>query len=349
VTHARLLQRYGILLAWVAVIALFGVLVGELFLRASNWQIIFGSQAVLVVVTLGLLLPLTAGEYDLSVAATLTFSSMLVAVLNVDHGVPIGLAVLLALIGGALVGLFNAFAIVVIGIESIIATLGTATVLQGLILWMSNQQTITGVSPTLTDVLYRTEIFGIPLAFYCALCLTIGMWYFLQYTPAGQRLLYVGRGRNVALLSGLRVNRIRTWSLVGAGVISALAGVILLSNTGSADTDSGLTFFLPAFAAAFLGSTSVTPGRFNAWGTFFAVYFLATGVSGLQLLGTQSFVQQLFYGSALLIAVSVSRIEARYRMSKAELPTDGGETEGRGLEGATPARVGIDTSQGSGE
>ena len=92
---------------------------------------------------------------------------------------------------------------------------------------------------------------------------------------------------------------------------AGIAGVLYSGTTGSADPNSGLSFLLPAFAAAFLGATGITPGRYNVWGAVIAVYFLATGITGLQLLGAPSFVQQLFYGGALVIAVAAAQILRR--------------------------------------
>jgi len=134
------------------------------------------------------------------------------------------------------------------------------------------------------------------------------VWYVLGFTATGRRLLFTGRGRRVARLAGIRVGRARWGAFVASGTISAIAGVLYTGTNGGADPSSGASFLLPAYAAAFLGATSVEPGRFNAWGTLVAVYFLASGVTGLQLLGVASFVQQLFYGGALILAVAISRM-----------------------------------------
>ncbi len=100
----------------------------------------------------------------------------------------------------------------------------------------------------------------------------------------------------------------RAASLIASGLIAAFAGVLYTGMRGSADPSSGLTFLLPAFAAAFLGSTAIFPGRFNAWGAFVAVYFLSTGILGLNFLGADSFVQNLFYGGGLVVAVAISQL-----------------------------------------
>jgi ribose transport system permease protein len=293
------------------VIVVFGILRPDTFLTTSNFSTIFGSQAILVVLTLALLPPLTAGDYDLSVAATLTLSSMTLAILNVNHGWSIGAAIAAALAVGLLIGIINGALVVLLGIDSLIVTLGTSTFIAGVVLWISNSLTISGVSQSLIDVVVVNRFLGVPLAFYYGIAVGLVMFYVFEYMPIGRRLLFVGRGRSVARLSGIRVVRLRWGAFMASGVISAFAGVLYAGTLGSADPTSGLSFLLPAFAAAFLGATTIMPGRFNPLGSIAAVYFLVTGITGLQLLGVQTFVQQLFYGGALVLAVALSQLARR--------------------------------------
>lgn len=312
-------ERYALLVVWAVVIVAFGLLRPDTFLTTANFSTIFGSQAILVVLALALLPPLTAGDYDLSVAATLTLSSMTLAILNVNHGWHIVAAIAAALGVGLLVGLVNGAIVVALGVDSLIVTLGTSTFIAGVVLWISDSQTVSGVSQELIDLVVVNRLLGIPLAFYYGIALGLVMFYVFEYMPVGRRLLFAGRGRTVARLSGIRVARLRFVAFAVSGVISAFAGVLYVGTLGSADPTSGLSFLLPAFAAAFLGATTIQPGRFNPIGTIAAVYFLVTGITGLQLLGVQTFVQQLFYGGALVIAVALSQL-ARRRSSAASAP-----------------------------
>jgi ribose transport system permease protein len=308
---AGLSQRLALPFAWVAVIVVFGALRPDTFLSGENFASIFGTNAVLLVLTLGLLVPLTAGDYDLSIAATLSLSTMVIAILNVDHDWSIGWAILAALAAGAAVGFVNGAFVVLFRVDPFIVTLGSATFVSGIVLWISHSQTFSGISGGLVDHVIVKRFLNVPLSFYYGLALCVLLWYALEFTPVGRRLLFVGQSRNVARLSGLRVGRIRWGALVVSGMISALAGVLYAGTTGGADPTSGGTFLLPAFAAAFLGATAILPGRFNPWGSLIAVYFLVSGITGLQLLGVQSFVQQLFYGGALVLAVALSQLARR--------------------------------------
>ena len=304
----RFAEAYALVAALLALGAVFGVLRPQAFLSWANISTMLGSQAVLVVLTMALIVPLTAGDFDLSVASVLTLSAMLVAVLNAQAGVNIYLAMALALVAGAVIGLVNAWFILYFRIPSLIVTLGTGTFINGIVLWISGSMTISGLDDVLVNWVVVRRILGIPLAFYYALGLCAFLWYFFEYTNAGRRLLFVGRGREVARLSGIRVDRVRLLSLVASSVMAAAAGILYAGTIGAADPLSGQTFLLPGFAAAFLGATSISPGRFNPWGSFIAVYFLVIGITGLTILGIQTFVQNLFYGGGLVVAVALSQL-----------------------------------------
>jgi ribose transport system permease protein len=301
-------ERYALLGAWLVVVVCFSIALPNTFFTVGNLQNVLGSQAVLLVLALGLLFPLTAGEFDLSAASTLSVSSMTVAVLNAKMGVPIVPAIVAALVVGIVIGLLNGVFVVVFKIDSFIVTLGSATVLLGIVQWMSNSSSVTGVDSALVQATVGFRgILGMPMQFFYGLIATAVILIILTCTPIGRRLLFVGRGRQVAELSGLNVGRLRIGAFTASGLIASIAGIIYAGSLGGADPSSGQSFLLPAFAACYLGATAIVPGRFNAVGTFIAVFFLFSGVVGLQMLGAQSYVQQLFYGGALIVAVALSQ------------------------------------------
>ncbi|MEO9176832.1 MAG: ABC transporter permease [Gaiellales bacterium] len=307
-----LLERYGILLVWAVVVLLFSLKKPSTFPTVINFQTIFGTQAVLLVLTLGLLVALTAGEFDLSIGATMGFGAIFVAWLNVVHHWPIGFAIIATLAFGIFFGAVNAFLVVKIGVPSLVATLGTGTLLGGVGFGISDSVTIGGISPTLVNGVSR-QFFGLPVAFYLGVALVVLVWYVFEYTPIGRYLLFVGEGREVARLAGIRVDSIRAGSLIACALVATFAGLLQAGTVGAADPGGGTPFLLPAFAGAFLGQTAIRTGRFNAWGTFVAVYFLATGITGLELLGYTGWVQDVFYGGSLVVAVALGRLAAQRR------------------------------------
>ena len=301
-------ERLALLLAWAVVIIVFGAVRPNTFLTWGNFSAILGSQAVLVVVALGLTLSLTAGDYDLSIASVLSLAGTVLAVLNARNGVPIGWAIVAALAAGAAVGFINGFFVIFFRINSMIVTLGIGTFVHGVTLWLGDQETISGISSGLVEAVIVRRLFGVPLSFYYAFALCVLIWYVFSYTVLGRRLLFVGRGREIARLNGIRVDRLRWGCFIVSGLMGAIAGILYVGTVAAADPNSGLSFLLPAFAAAFLGATSINPGRFNPWGTMISVYFLVTGITGLSILGVSTFIQDLFYGGALVVSVTLSQI-----------------------------------------
>lgn len=302
----RFAERLALPVVWAAIIILFGALKPESFLTTGNFSAMFSSQTSLLVLALALMIPLTAGDYDLSVASIAGLSSMVVAVLNVNHHWSIWAAVIAAMVVSLLIGAVNALVSIAIGVDTLIVTLGMGTLLEGVVSWLGGSTTVSGISNGLVKVVVANRFLGLPLEFWYGILACAVLWFFLEFTPVGRRLLIVGRGREVARLSGMRVKAIRGGALICSAGMGGLAGILLAGTTGAADPTSAPLLLLPAFAAAFLGATTISPGRFNAWGCLVAVLFLVTGITGLQQLGAQTYVQNLFYGAALIVAVVLS-------------------------------------------
>jgi ribose transport system permease protein len=308
-------ERYGLILAWIAVIVVFSVLRPDTFATTSTVRLILSTQTVILLATLGLMLSLAVAEYDLSIGAIVGFGGTLLAVLNGVQGWQTWAAVVVTLVVCMLFGVLNAVLSVYVGVQSIIVTLGTGTLLAGLTLAVADSKVVTGLSPELVTAMTKPLLFSIPAPFYAGLLLTAALWFLLQHTPLGRRMVFVSENREVARLAGLRVKRIRAGALVLTATLGGLAGIVLAGTNGAANPQVGSSYLLPAFAAAFLGSTALIPGRFNAWGSFVAVYFLVTGITGLQYLGYAGWPEQVFYGSSLVIAVTLSHLAGRRRLS----------------------------------
>lgn len=312
--RGKILESAMLPIAFIAVVVGFGLHSPDQFLTVSNFSNIFGSQAVLFVLTMALLMPLTNGDLDLSVGALSGLVSMIIAVLNVNDHMAIVPCILIGLGVGLACGLINGLIIVRFDVNPFIITLATGTVFGGVQEWLSKEQTIVGVSTQLSNWTFGKEVLGIPIEFYYGLVIMLIMFFVLTFTPFGQRALFVGQSREVARLSGFKVGSMRLWGFVIAGFVAGISGVLFVGTTGSASAGTGANLLLPAYAAAFLGLTTIQPGRFNAIGSGISVYFLATGVAGLELLGAQDYVQSLFYGVVLVIAVVLSRLVNRRRV-----------------------------------
>lgn len=306
--YARAFERVALLLVWVILIAIFTVVLPGSFFNWGNFSIMFASYAPAALLALAIIVPLTAGDYDLSVGATLTLSASMIGVLNVWQHLPMPLVLVIVLGTGLVVGLVHALFIIYFRVPSLVVTLGTTSVMSGIVQWITNSQTIGGIDDSLINAVVGIRFLGIPIAFYYALAAAVVMWYIFDYTPLGRRLLFVGRGREVARLNGIAVDRVRLGALIMSAVLASAAGILYAGLLGSADPYSGLNYLLPAFAAAFLGATTIQPGRFNPWGAIVAVYFLGTGITGLSMMGIPLWVTNVFNGSALVLAVTISQL-----------------------------------------
>jgi ribose transport system permease protein len=298
-------SRYGIVAVWAVEIVAFTVLAPDTFATTANITSLLSSQAVLLLLALALVPTLVTAEIDLSIAGTMTVAATVTAQLNAVEAVNVWLAVAAGLATAVAVGLVNALLAVRIGVESIIVTLGMGTLLVGVSVWASDSLTISGVSPDLGNLL-NTQLLRVNTAFYLAVAVGVVMWFVYSHTVFGRGAVFIGKNAEVARLSGLPVARIKTLSFVATSFLAGAAGIVVVGIAGGLQPTSLQTLLLPAFAAAFLGSAIVRPGTSNPIG----VLFLATGISGLVLVGLEPWIRDVFYGAAVVVAVTVSRLTA---------------------------------------
>ncbi|HXJ27519.1 MAG TPA: ABC transporter permease [Streptosporangiaceae bacterium] len=303
------LQRYAILIVFAIMVAVFGADLPSTFLSIENLSNILGSQAPLFILVMAVLLPTVVGDFvDLSLGSSLGLSAMTLAVLNVQHHTPVLVACLAGIGAAMIVGLINVFFVVFFDSDPFIVTLGTMTVVQGVIYIVSGSNSVGIVSTNLSNWIFTNEFLSIPLEFYYGLAIFLVVWYVLSFTPTGQKALVIGQSREVARLSGIRVNRQRSWAYIIGAAIAGVAGIAYAGTNGTVDPTAGSSLILPAYAAVFLGATAIKPGRINPLGALIAVYFLAAGTAGLELLGAQTYFQQIFYGVALVASITIPKV-----------------------------------------
>jgi ribose transport system permease protein len=344
IARALSFRNISALYIFLVMFVVFSLWVPDTFLKWDTWKALIDSQAVTAILAVGLVIALSAGAFDLAIGTELGFGAIFVAWLLMKHGIPVVPAIALTLLAGALVGLVNGLLIVKVRIDSFIATLGMSSILLALIAWVSNSQQILGL-PESFQKIGITEIFGLTLPVYLMLAVGLVVFYVLERTPTGRRVYATGGNIEAARLAGVRVSLVIAGSLIACGVIAAFAGLLVSSNLATGDPTIGPAYLLPAFSAAFLGSTQFRGGRFNVWGTIVAVYVLATGVKGLQLAGAPIWIPDLFNGAALLLAVGLARYETtagRAAAVRRLLRLDRGSG---GQPAASAARIGDDGVQ----
>lgn len=316
---ARLVPKYALVGAWAVVAAFYAIIEPSKFITHGTFDTIFGSQQPLVFLSLALVVTFVVGEFDLSVAFNLGLAATIVPVLSVVDHMNVVVASLVALVVSVVAGVVNGFVIVKLGVNAIVATLGMGTFLLGLAEEISHLETVSGISSAFSQIANH-PVAGLPVSFFEGLFIAIVIAYVLGFTRTGRNMLFVGANAEVARLAGIRVQRIRFGSYVASGLLCGLGGVILAASLGGFTSGSSAQYLLPAFAGTFLGTAVVQPGRFNPIGSLIGIYFLVTGVVGLELLGYTGWVVNVFYGAALVIAVAVSTMVGRQALGSAGHP-----------------------------
>ena len=291
---------------FVAMFIVFSIWIPEKFLQVGVWRSLLDAEALTGLAAIAALIPLVAGSLNLAIGAQVGFTAILSAWLLSRAGLPIALQLPLVVVVGALIGLVTALVITRLRVEPIIATLGVSSILLAGMAWLSGSQQILDLGPDYREIATR-QVGGVTLPVYILLAVALVTWYVLERTPVGRRMYAAGYNPDGARLAGVRVERLQVGTLMAGGAIAALAGALLTSRINAGDPTVGPSFLLPALTAVFLGSTQFRGGRFNVWGTIVAMYVLAVGIKGLQLGGSPRWVNDLFYGVALLLAVALAQ------------------------------------------
>ncbi len=325
---SRVAEQFGLPMLMVVMILVFALnpVTGPVFSSTANINNILAGQTVTALVALAMIVPLAANYFDLSVGAVAGVANIVVAAAMSHYGLPMWLAVACGPIAGALLGCVNAFLVATWRLNSFVVTLGTYTALLGLIDWYTKGQLISQGIPREFGQWSSESWLGIPRPFYILIVIGVLLWYVLTQLPYGRRLEAIGLNEKAANLVGINTTRSVWISYVIAGLLAGIAGALQTSRGGVGDPTIGTAFLLPALAAVCLGATTIRPGRYNVWGTIIGVFFVAISVSGLTLLGADIWVQPVFNGVMLVIAVALSTFIKRRREAAASKFAEGAIT-----------------------
>lgn len=302
----RLLPVYGLVILTVVLIFLFSILLPNTFPTLLNLRSIISDKAIIMLLSLGVMIPMSAGRIDLTVGYGIVLWHILAISLQTMYGFSWPMAVVTVLLLGAIMGLLNGLLVEVAKIDSFIATLGTGTVLYAIALWHSGGRQVVGSLDPAFYSLSSKMIFGLPITGYYVVVIALLMWVIYEYLPIGRYLYAIGASPKAAALNGIPVRKFVMASFVASGLITALAGVLLAAKLRIGQASVGLEFLLPALVGAFLGSTTIKPGRVNVWGTMIGVIILAVGISGIQQFGGSFWVEPMFNGVTLIVAIGIA-------------------------------------------
>jgi ribose transport system permease protein len=307
--------HYGLVVLLVAVVMFFRLYgpTGAVYFSHANLVALVGNQAVVSIVALAALIPLTAGYIDLSAGAITGVASITSAAVMSRYHAPVLVAILLGIVAGTLLGSVNGILIARFEFSSIVTTLGTSTALSGVMLWYTGGSTIGSNLPQGLLNFGSLNWLGIPRVAYVMVPVIVICWFLLENTPFGRYLQATASNPRSARLVGLNVKRNVLTAFVFAGFLAGVAGVLLTARSGAADSTTGPSYLFPALAAVFLGATTIHPGRPNVWGTVVGIFFVAFAVSGLSLMGASAWAPSLFNGLILVVAAGLAIVFARRR------------------------------------
>lgn len=324
----RLAPVYGLPILTVLLIVFFALLLPRTFPTYLNFRSILADKAIIALLSLAATVPMMAGRIDLNVGFGIVMWHILAIGLQVSYGVPWPLAILIVLVCAAFVGLFNGLLVEVAQIDSFIATLGTGTVLYALALWFTDGRQLVGTLSPGFIALNTTVVLGIPIPALYVLAIALVLWVISERLPLGRHVYAIGANEKAAALNGIPVRYYIVGVFVASALIAGFAGCILAAKLRIGQANVGLDYLLPALVGAFLGSTTIKPGRVNVWGTMFGVAVLAVGISGIQQLGGAFFVEPLFNGTTLVVAIALAGFAQRRRAEAKPAPDAGGSAGG---------------------
>ncbi|KGA24513.1 ABC transporter permease [Pectobacterium brasiliense] len=311
------LYKWGMLITVVALIALFG-LASENFLDPYNIINILRSIAIVTVIAIGVSISLSVGGFDLSVGSTASLANALVISLFVWHGFGTTGAIVLTLLLCTLVGLFNAFLIVVLKIPDMLATLASLFVIQGVAMTYSYGGSITqnmvlpsgemaeGVIPEFFATLGQ-----VPVIVVIMLVVTVLVQLYLSLTKHGRRMYAIGGNPEAARLAGIRTARYRVQAYVFSSLLAALGGILLASRIGSSQVNAGGGYLMDAVAAAYIGFSLAGSGKPNALGTLLGAVILGVLQNGLVMLSVPYYAMDIIKGLVLALALAMTYIQKR--------------------------------------
>jgi ribose transport system permease protein len=311
----ELVERSGIPLLLLALIVFFSLSseTGEAFRSSANLQNIFANQSVTGLIALGMVIPLVAGYFDLSVPAIAGLANVTVAAVAGTHHQSLLIGLLAGLGVAVLAGAINGLLIAVVRLNPFVYTLGVYILIGGLLQFYTKGQTIGSDLPASFGAWGSEKFLGIARPFWLLMVVALLTWYLCTQTPFGRKLQAIGSNETAARLAGFRVDRAVFITFVLSGLLGGIAGALLTSRSGAADPTTGTSFLFPAIAAVFLGQTAIRPGRYNVWGTMLGVFLVAVAVNGFTLMGAEAWVTQVFNGAALVGAIAFSTLMARNR------------------------------------
>lgn len=305
-------ENYGLVIIFVIMMIGFTIAKPS-FLTLGNLSRVFVSNIVITCVSIGTFFVLAIDEFDMSIGYMIGMILVFGAWLS-GKGIPVVLVLLAMFAMGVCAGLINAVLVVILKMNSAIATLGIGIFYYGVNLIMSNGEILAkDISPVLVDNiqgrLFNSAAPTNPVYFVFVIGIVLAI--IMAITTFGKHVYAVGGNPRAAHLSGISVKKTKIAAFVILGLCIALAAVILLGQAKAANPARGQEYLMPAYAMTFLSLTVFKPGHYNLPGVLLANVVVSIGLNGLSLLGTPYWFESVFYGIILIVSVLLTKSDAR--------------------------------------
>lgn len=296
-------HRYATLVVLAVMVIGFGLFVDRFF-TAQNMLNILQQISMLTIVGLGLTFGFAARQIDLSVGYAAGVGGMAVPLMLVA-GWPMGWVLLIGLAIGLAIGLFNAVCVTYIGVHSLITTLASGQMLLGINFLLSDGRAVYGGMPDLYLFLGQGDILGVPTVAIIMLIFVALAWFIMEKSFLGRYFYALGGNTRAAELAGIAERKYKSIALILSSVFATTAGILLAARLGSGQPNAGEAYLLDGLATVFIGMTLFRPGIATVLGTFVGALFIGVMNNGLNLIGMDTFIQDIFKGAIIIAAVSV--------------------------------------------
>ena len=308
-----LIQEYGIFIAFLILVVVLAAS-NQFFLTPGNISNILLQTSINGVLAIGMTFVILTRGIDLSVGSVVALAGMVSAsfvTASASATVPGGpYPMVVALVVGILVGIASGSVVGVIvsrfAVPAFVATLGMLSAARGLTLIYGGGRPVPSLTPAFRWI-GTGNLFGIPLPVVALLIVFGASWFVLTRTRFGRYIYAVGGNPHAAKTSGINVVRIRFLVYVISGALSGLAGMLLSARTGSALPQAGIAYELDAIAAVVIGGTSLSGGIGRVTGTLIGALIIGVMNNGLDLLGIESYYQQILKGALIVGAVMLDQ------------------------------------------
>ena len=299
--------KYGILFVFVIVCVLLAITAPN-FVKPANLLNVFKQVSLVGIMATGMTFVIIAADIDLSVGSVAALAGVLTAGFEVNMGVPLVFAIIIALAVCIGIGASMGIIITKTKVHAFVVSLGMMTIVRGICFLLTDGYPISGVSETFKEI-GGGNVGGIPnLVFFLAAAIIIG-YIVLTKTPFGRNVYAVGGNLTATRLAGINVDKVRITNFMISSFCAATAGILLASRVSSGQPVASEGAELDAIAAVVIGGTSMYGGRGSMLGTLIGALFLGVIQNGLNLLQVSPYYQQIFTGALIIIAVIIDSIK----------------------------------------